>query len=430
MTDMKNRVGVQGSAAFPPRLVLYLGAGAIGCAVGPLSEWIFPLWMALKPLPSTVESALVNTPLQALSQGVIFFLLYVPDLLLLCLAGCLGGLWTRRIPWVWVSACVICYASASVFRASGPWWRFLSIVPHGLSRDGLFWGAMLVALTCAPYFGAWATSRLRPPPDHPGECKKCRYPLFGLTSGMCPECGLPYVGKDQDPVDNDSSAQAGTGQGTARSSAVLRILAVAVLLLASCSCDWIPVRTQLRDTVMVVLRQLGHHPFALIHEGSPALMIREGLYFYTRDCIHLDLVAVVVPFVWALGSHFWRNAFRVLATGCAIEIANVVRSVVAVHYDALGVDWVLSHDFPNYCIWFAAIAAAVLVVRRDVDVPPRCTLLDPARNSHLFRAAAFVGAEGQSPISTTRAGTESRKSTTSTSVGSTIITTWKRVPAR
>src|SRR5688572_30290933 len=46
---------------------------------------------------------------------------------------------------------------------------------------------LLFVLTVAPTAVLWRR-RLRTPPGH---CRKCRYDLRGVTTGVCPECGAP-----------------------------------------------------------------------------------------------------------------------------------------------------------------------------------------------------------------------------------------------
>lgn len=371
MTLMKNRATVQGGALLRRKVLFYICACTIGCVIGPLSECIFPLWMAMKPLPSTVEAALVDTPFRGLSQWVMYFLLYVPELLLFCFTGCFAGFWMRKIPWVWISMCVICYASASVLRGAGPWWYVFADVPVGSLRNGLYWDCMLFVLTGTPYVGAWATSRLRSPAKRPGECERCDYSLFGLTSGVCPECGMPFAGREQNRIESSKNASERPGPRCDQYSLLSRLFVAALLLLWCYRFEWTAVRTLLRDTVMAVLRQVGHNPFALTYEGAPALMVRETMCYYTRSCLYLDLVAIVIPFAWIPSSPFGRNVLRTLGMVCLIEVGNIVRGVFAIHYDALGVDWMLSHDVPNCLIWCAAIGMTFVAATRHMNVSRR-----------------------------------------------------------
>lgn len=383
------------SKSLPFALLMYGCAAVIGCALELAAESILPLWMVVKPRATTVGSAFRDTPLEPLTQWLIFMLLYVPDVLLLFLAGFLAGLFVRRRCLVWLSTCVLFYAAFVVFRGGGPWWYALRALLWGASRDTVFYGSMAVIILSSPYLGARIGVWLRPPPQKPGECKKCGYLLFGLTSCVCPECGLPFSeehAKLGDAIDTPGGTPC---QIVYKFSIVFRLVALGVFVLSYYAWDWMPFRIWMRDALAALLNQIGYPSFLSVHEGSPSILLGERLYYYTKDCTHWDLVAVVVPFVWVWRTSVWANIVRILIATFVILAGNLVRSVAALYYNAMGVDWFFSHDLPNYVMWCAIAAVVLFVLRRDMRVAQAAGVggRDPAHAGRLHLLWQRFGTE-------------------------------------
>jgi exosortase/archaeosortase family protein len=379
MFDLKSNGPRSLSKTLLSRVLLYGSAAAIGCTVEPLAESIMPLWMAVKPRPSTVGSVFLDTPFEPLATWLPFMLLYVPNILILFLGGFWAGLYVRPRTWVWLSTCVLFYAAFVVFRGGGPWWYALGALLQGAVRDGFYFGSMAVIILSSPYLGARVATWLRPPPSTPGECKKCGYSLYGLPSTVCPECGTPFAPIEAQDVGEPKSDSAATNFLTwvhrppfdlrfVQRFVWARIGLLGITVGLFYCMNWMWLRVMQRDVTVWSLRKTGYIPVMLNSEGSPGIRVGAEMYYYTAQCTYLDLLMIVAPLVWVFGAPCWRNSLRIVVAAVVILVGNLIRSWASVYFNVRGADWFYTHDLPNYMIWCLTVSITVLLaLRRDLS---------------------------------------------------------------
>jgi len=128
-----------------------------------------------------------------------------------------------------------------------------------------------------------------------------------------------------------------------------------------------PLRTAQRDVIGWSLRVAGYAPEAFVHEGSPALRVAQEVYFYTAECTYLDLLMIVLPFVWVFGASRRRNILRMGIAALVILGGNLIRAWASVYFNVRGTDWFYAHDLPDYIIWWpTAVIIPLLALRRDL----------------------------------------------------------------
>lgn len=348
----------------------------LGCAVFLSAGFLYPLWILVKPRPSAVAQPLLNTPLEPLAPWVAFLLLYVPDMVLLFASGLLAGFCVRRSWLRWLSTCVAAYTVLSVAFGGAIWHRAVVAAIHVNLLD-LRYGVLCLVIVSAAYAGALVAIRLRSP-DHPcGSCPKCGYSLYGLPSAVCPECGRPFSpseaendadggSKAPDRLSIEHSNWPSPHIWIARRALLLRVCAMGVLLSLFYGLDWMSFRVAQRDAIGWSLRVAGYAPEAFVHEGSPAVRVRDHVFFYTAECTYLDLLMIVTPLLWVFGASLWRNICRIAIAALVILGGNLIRTWASVYFNVRGTDWFYTHDLPDYLIWWpTVVVVALLALRRD-----------------------------------------------------------------
>ncbi|MEE9297177.1 MAG: hypothetical protein V3W34_19735 [Phycisphaerae bacterium] len=238
----------------------------------------------------------------------------------------------------------------------------------------------LVVLSTA-YAGAVATILVRPSDHKPGYCPKCGYSLYGLPSAVCPECGRPFSTSEAEndagekceesksslsERSDESSRRARTG----KPALLIRVSVLVPLVVVFYTLDWMPLRVAQRDVIGWSFRVAGHNPVGFVYEGSPAIRVEGRVHYYTAECTYLDLLMIVMPFVWAFGASRRSNIQRIGIVALVILVGNFIRCCLAVYLGVAGVDRFYAHDLPDYIIWWPTVAVAVLLaLRRDFGRP-------------------------------------------------------------
>jgi hypothetical protein len=344
---------------------LYGSAVLLGPSTELLAEGLSPLWMLIKPRPTTVGVPFVGTPFEPLASWLAFLLLYVPDIFVLLLIGFLAGRYLRRHWLSWLSVCVLSYATFVVLRGGGVWWYAAHAAIYGLTGDFVLYGTLSLAILGSPYAAGTASRWLSGTEPPSGICKKCRYPLYGLQSTVCPECGTPFT-IEENKESPDATSLPNEPQKLARGERVflLRIAFLGVAVGLFYALDWTHMRTSQRDLIQHGLQVAGYAPVPFDYNGSPALTVGDRAHFFTAECTYADLFLIVLPFLWVVGARRGSNALRLLAAGLIILGGNLVRSFASVYINVLGVSWFWAHDLPDYLLWWPTFLYVLLQAMR------------------------------------------------------------------
>ncbi len=352
-------------------------AVCLGCAVFLSAASLYPLWMLLKPRPTTVAQPLLNTPLEPLAPWLPFLLLYVPDMLLLFASGVFAGCCARRKWLRWLSTCVTAYTVLSVAFGGSIWQRSV-VAAFQVNLLDLRYAVLCLVILSSAYVGAFAAILLRSSHHKRGHCPRCGYSLYGLPSPVCPECGRTFSPSEAEDAEGESKVPDSQSIDRihrrplriwiARPVLLVRACVVGVLLLFYYGLNWMPLRVALRDAIGWLLSVAAYDPVAFMHDGSPAVRVGEEVYFYTPVCTYIHLLMIVAPFVWVVGASRRSNILRIAIAVVVILGGNLVRCWASVYFNLLGTDWFYTHDLPNYTLGIGMVAIAVLgSLRRDFD---------------------------------------------------------------
>jgi len=151
-----------------------------------------------------------------------------------------------------------------------------------------------------------------------------------------------------------------------------RFASLGVLLAMFYAWDWMPLRVGLRDAIGWSFRVRGYNPRSFVYEGSPALSVEGKVHFYSPECTYVDLLFMVVPFVWIFGATHRSNIQWLAIATLAIVGTNLVRCWAAVYLDVIGVSRFYAHDLPDYILWWPTVGVVVLLsLWRDLVRPVR-----------------------------------------------------------
>ena len=146
-----------------------------------------------------------------------------------------------------------------------------------------------------------------------------------------------------------------------------RLAVLSVLLAWFYGSEWMPARKAVRDVVASSIALSGYTVEAFSYRGSPAIRVEGKIHYYSAECTYLDLLVMVVPFLWVFGLRRRANVLRLAIAALVIFGANVLRCWGAVYLDVLGVDRFYAHDLPDHVIWWPTVlVVALLALRRDL----------------------------------------------------------------
>lgn len=174
-----------------PLVVLGLSALAWVLRMG-IGHILHPIWYEWNPGRS-VGYWLLETPLREIAPDVRFFFLYVPDCIVLFLAGLVIGTICLRHPFRLI--CILCVALLVVhhFQGGSPVAYAFQAAESGQWDLVIRHSAFTAIIYGSLFAGGWVGARYlaKKPPEH-GYCERCGYDLRGLPEPRCPECGLAF----------------------------------------------------------------------------------------------------------------------------------------------------------------------------------------------------------------------------------------------
>ncbi len=149
---------------------------------------------------------------------------------------------------------------------------------------------------------------------------------------------------------------------------VLRLVAMALLLVAYFSLDWMVLRRLLRSCTAFILQRLGHQTVSTNNGSELFLIVDSEMYAMTANCTYADLFLVLAPFSWRAELGPSANLGRLVKLALVIFVGNVLRTSLALHLKAEGVSWKLAHTLPDKLIHSAAVSSHVIATwRRDLQ---------------------------------------------------------------
>lgn len=155
-------------------------------------------------VPARFADVLLQAGFMTIAPWAKFFCLFVPDALLLAVAGFGIGRIIQEHSWRYIGLLLSVFVIVSTFRGTGPTqYLFLSVTSQRAdAKIAYFCFGVLVIVS--PGVGAWLQRRFfKNTPIEPGKCNYCKYPLVGLTSNICPECGTPFAARESTRCENE-----------------------------------------------------------------------------------------------------------------------------------------------------------------------------------------------------------------------------------
>ncbi len=144
-----------------------------------------------------------------------------------------------------------------------------------------------------------------------------------------------------------------------------RLVVLAALLAFYLSFDWMALRLWLSTVGAFVISLFGYPAAIVSHQAGVFLTVADSRFLITPACTYLDLALILVAFTWRAGRSCTANLFRTAGVITAVLSLNVGRLVLAAILHEGGTAWRLSHDLPDFALYYPAIAAAVILCARS-----------------------------------------------------------------
>jgi len=129
---------------------------------------------------------------------------------------------------------------------------------------------------------------------------------------------------------------------------------------------WGPLPRLQRDLTGSALHALGYRAVPIESEGVPTIVADRRHYTFTPECTYVDLLLMVLPFVWDVRPGVARGCLRVLVVSTVVLAGNFVRVTIALALHIDGGSWFLCHDLPDTIVFYPAVCAALIWrLRRD-----------------------------------------------------------------
>ena len=146
--------------------------------------------------------------------------------------------------------------------------------------------------------------------------------------------------------------------------------------------SWMPLRIAVRDAAASCLQTVGMRVDVTAFEGSPALRVAGKQFHFTPDCTYIDLVLILIPFLWRVEASPGRNLVCLAAFTAVVQLVNLVRAWFSIWFSSHGGSWFLAHDLPDYLLYYPTLVIVILwALRRDrqwADQPTTSAALAPA----------------------------------------------------
>jgi len=130
--------------------------------------------------------------------------------------------------------------------------------------------------------------------------------------------------------------------------------------------SWMPLRIELRDFLAFLLRSGGSAVMLATVDGSPVLRFPHGQIYLSPDCTYMDLVLILLPFLWRPGKALRLNLSCLVAFAVAVQLVNLARVSFCVWFMARGYPWFYIHELPDYLLYYPTVLVVfVWCLRRD-----------------------------------------------------------------
>lgn len=150
---------------------------------------------------------------------------------------------------------------------------------------------------------------------------------------------------------------AGSDQPFIRRTMLVRM---ALLVGVWCVFDHLPLRPgqQLeRDVVAGILGAAGYKTALIDADAAPTVVVNGHPYRFTAECTYIDLVLLLLVFLWDGGLGTVANGFRCIIVASLVLSVNLIRVTLALCLNIAGVSWFLSHDVPDMIIFYPTVCA-------------------------------------------------------------------------
>ena len=100
------------------------------------------------------------------------------------------------------------------------------------------------------------------------------------------------------------------------------------------------------------------------------------------DCTYIDLVLILIPFLWRVEVSPGRNLVWLAAFTVAVQLVNLARVWFSIWFFSRGGSWFLAHDLPDYLLYYPTLVLVILwALSRDRQLAcqPTTTIAGPVR---------------------------------------------------
>lgn len=147
---------------------------------------------------------------------------------------------------------------------------------------------------------------------------------------------------------------------------LLRLLGLGVLVFVYYALDWTLLRLGLREVIGFLMGFTGHAAMPVDSGKGIFLVVESGFLFEIgTPCTYVNLFLIAAPFCWRFQRSAADNILRLTILATAVQVFNVLRVLVALHFHLSGISWTLAHDIPDIAIRFVVISISVLLALRS-----------------------------------------------------------------
>lgn len=129
------------------------------------------------------------------------------------------------------------------------------------------------------------------------------------------------------------------------------LVAVAIGIFLYYVCKWEYLINVVVNTVEYAFGVVGE---AVERRGN-CLVLNSHNFIITKACTYIDWLLIIAPLILTYSKYCWRNIFAIIIIIIVWYSMNIIRICFAIIMSCKGYSWFLSHDLPDYILWYLTL---------------------------------------------------------------------------